>query len=118
MTHITTVMSVPFAPPEPTRCAIERRTSRLLHVCTCMYRLGGMRTTIEMSGTHRAALLRLAAARGEKGFSRLVAEAIESYLAGQGEGDRAGALRLKSMLSQREADALRARVNAIRENWR
>jgi hypothetical protein len=43
-----------------------------------------MRTTIELDDVHRAALLRLAAERGEKGFSRLVGEAVEAYLANLG----------------------------------
>jgi hypothetical protein len=77
-----------------------------------------MRTTIDMSDGHRAALLRLAAERGEKGFSRLVGEAIDSYLAGRGGGDRAGALRLRGVLSAKGAEALHKRVRAIRENWR
>ena len=41
-----------------------------------------MRTTIELKPEHRAALLELAARRGEKGFSSLIADAIEAYLAG------------------------------------
>jgi hypothetical protein len=77
-----------------------------------------MRTTIEMNAAHRAALLRLAAERGEKGFSGLVAEAIEAYLAGRGQADRAGALRLRGVFSDREAEAFRERVRALRENWR
>jgi hypothetical protein len=77
-----------------------------------------MRTTIEMSDTHRATLLRLATERGEKGFSRLVAEAIDAYVAGLGVADRAGALRVRGILSDKEADALRERVKSIREHWR
>ena len=63
-------------------------------------------------------MLQLAAERGEKGFSRLVGEAIDSYLAGRGSGDRAGALRLRGVLSAKGAKALHERVKAIRENWR
>ncbi len=39
-----------------------------------------MRTTVEMKPEHRSALLALAARRGEKGFSSVLAEAIEEYL--------------------------------------
>jgi hypothetical protein len=39
-----------------------------------------MRTTIEMKPEHRARLLELAANRGDKGFSTVVAEALELYL--------------------------------------
>ena len=45
-----------------------------------------MRTTIEMKPEHRAKLLELAARRGAKGFSDLVAEALEAHL--QAEGRR------------------------------
>jgi len=41
----------------------------------------GVRTTVEISDAQRAALLKLAAERGEKGFSRLVGEALDRYLA-------------------------------------
>jgi hypothetical protein len=71
-----------------------------------------------MSDAHRAALLRLAAERSEKGFSRLVAEAIDAYLEAKGGTDAAGALRLRGILSGSEVEGFRARVNAIRENWR
>jgi hypothetical protein len=39
-----------------------------------------VRTTIEIQTEHRIALMALAARRGQKGFSTLVAEAIEEYL--------------------------------------
>jgi metal-responsive CopG/Arc/MetJ family transcriptional regulator len=39
-----------------------------------------VRTTVELTDRQRAALRKLAAERGEKGFSRLVQEAIEHYL--------------------------------------
>lgn len=40
-----------------------------------------MRTTIELPDEQRAKLLELAARRGEKGFSKLVQEAVAEYLA-------------------------------------
>jgi len=78
-----------------------------------------MRTTIEMSAAHRAALLRLAAERGDKGFSRLVAEALDAYLAHLGlDRERVVARSLRGALSGSDADALEVRTRAIRESWR
>jgi len=78
-----------------------------------------MRTTIDLDDTHRAALLRLAAERGEKGFSRLVAEAVAAYLANLGATDEhASAARLKGILSTDDAKDLEDRVRAVRERWR
>lgn len=78
-----------------------------------------MRTTIELNEKHRAALLRLAAERGDKGFSRLVGEAVEAYLCNLGLADgRVGAQRLKGILSETDASELEARVRALRERWR
>ena len=39
-----------------------------------------MRTTVEIRNDQRAKLLELAAQRGEKGFSRIVEEALDEYL--------------------------------------
>ena len=60
-----------------------------------------MRTTIELKSEHRSALLALAARRGEKGFSSVIEEAIESYLAGEAEreGRRQTLLSLAGSLS-------------------
>ena len=41
----------------------------------------GMRTTVELSDRVRAKLLELAARRGDRGFSALVEEAVERYVA-------------------------------------
>jgi hypothetical protein len=82
--------------------------------------LAGMRTTIELSDEHRARLLALAAERGEKGFSNLVAEAVEVYLrqaAERGEA-RARARRLRGALSKRDGEVLRATVADWRSRWR
>ena len=79
-----------------------------------------MRTTIELKGAHRARLLELAARRGEKGFSSVIAEAIEEHLrrvASAGEA-RARALQLRGRLSEKEATQLRGTADALRESWR
>jgi hypothetical protein len=79
-----------------------------------------MRTTIEMKPQHRARILELAASRGEKGFSNVVAEALELYL--ETRNSRADAIRsalaLKGSLGETEAAGLSARTGSIRANWR
>jgi metal-responsive CopG/Arc/MetJ family transcriptional regulator len=79
-----------------------------------------MRTTVEIDDRQRAELLKLAAQRGEKGFSGIVREAIEVYLK-QHRAKRelvAEALKLKGTFSDAEADALEASVRQLRERWR
>jgi hypothetical protein len=79
----------------------------------------GVRTTIELSERHRARLARLAADKGERGFSRFIAEALDSYLQTHGLADeRDGARRLRGVLDETAARELEGRVRAIRENWR
>jgi len=79
-----------------------------------------MRTTIEIKPEHRAKLLELAARRGEKGFSSVIAEAIDSYLAAKGEADRLrkNALRISGKISAEEADELTQYARQCRESWR
>jgi len=79
-----------------------------------------MRTTIEMKPEHRSALLALAARRGEKGFSSLIAEAIEEYL----DGERVRRQRRKELrslagsVSAEDASKMRDVVDSLRRNWR
>lgn len=79
-----------------------------------------MRTTVEMKPAHRKALIALAADRGEKGFSGVLADAIEVYL--ESKHDREKQLEefrsLRGSLTDEEAEDLRARTRAIREHWR
>jgi predicted kinase len=79
-----------------------------------------MRTTIEMKPEHRARILELAANRGEKGFSSVVAEALERYL--EAERGRTNAIRsalaLKGSMKETEAAGLETRTRQIRANWR
>lgn len=79
-----------------------------------------MRTTVEIDDEHRARLLELAARRGDKGFSRIVSEAIESYLEAldRAEADRGKALKLRGSLSRREAERLHKETARIRGFWR
>jgi hypothetical protein len=79
-----------------------------------------MRTTIEMKPEHRARILELAANRGEKGFSNVVAEALELYLeAGSGRTNAIQrALALKGSMRKTEAAGLLTRTGRIRANWR
>jgi hypothetical protein len=79
-----------------------------------------MRTTIELKDEHRAKLLELAARRGEKGFSDLMAEAIDLYLESLStdEKKRHAALRLRGSLTDQEADELRSATRSLRESWR
>lgn len=79
-----------------------------------------MRTTIELRDDLRARLLDLAARRGEKGFSNLVMEAVEAYLARAESGGaaRERALQAEGCLEADDAADLRERTLELRERWR
>jgi len=79
-----------------------------------------MRTTIEMKPEHRARVLELAARRGDKGLSAVVADALDLYLETH-EGRRdaiMSALALKGSMKGIEAANLMAHSRRIRANWR
>jgi hypothetical protein len=79
-----------------------------------------MRTTVEINDSQRAELLKLAAQRGEKGFSSIVREALDLYMR-QHRARReavAQALKLEGSFSEDEAEALEASVRDLREKWR
>lgn len=79
-----------------------------------------MRTTVEISDEQRAQLLKLAAQRGEKGFSSLIREALDLYMKQHRERREAvvNALRVKGSFSDEEADALQDSIGKLREVWR
>jgi predicted DNA-binding protein len=79
-----------------------------------------VRTTIEIKPEHRARLLELAASRGETGFSTVVAEALELYLAEQKDNSGAikKALALKGSMNSAEAERLLIQTRRIRANSR
>ena len=79
-----------------------------------------MRTTVEIDDAQRAELLRLAAQRGEKGFSSVIREALDLYIR-QHRAKReavARALEVAGSFSGAEADALEASILQLREKWR
>jgi predicted transcriptional regulator len=71
--------------------------------------MGGlkMRTTVEITPEQRARLLELAARQGRKGFSHLVRQALELYLARQQQIED----RKKMVLDQQQRLAVRDRVD-------
>jgi len=79
-----------------------------------------MRTTIELPDAQRARLLDLAARRGEKGFSRLIQEAVERLLADHysRKSRTDAALALQGSMDSKAADELEASVARVRSTWR
>jgi len=79
-----------------------------------------VRTTVEIDDAQRAELLKLAAQRGEKGFSSVIREALELYIRQHRAKKEvvAKALELEGSFSDDEADALEASVRNLRETWR
>lgn len=79
-----------------------------------------MRTTVEIDDAQRAELLKLAAQRGEKGFSSVIREALDLYLR-QHRAKRevvARALALEGSFDEDEAEALESSVRQLRSKWR
>lgn len=79
-----------------------------------------MRTTVEISDEQRGRLLELAARRGEKGFSRIVQEALDAYLTATGGLDkpRRLALSLRGAITEQDGEAMLTISRDLRENWR
>ena len=79
-----------------------------------------MRTTVELKPEYRSRLLAIAAKRGEKGFSSVLNEAVESYLSDEAvrEKRRQSALRLRGALGRKEAAELLKRAASVRASWR
>ena len=79
-----------------------------------------MRTMVELKPEHRSALIALARRRGQKGFSIVLGEAIESFLQGEAEREKQGKslLSLAGTLSRKEGNELRRTMMELRERWR
>lgn len=87
-----------------------------------------MRTTVGITDDQRVALAALAGRRGLRGFSAIVREAIDRYLAEEGlaeqdlaerDADRAddadAVLALRGVLTEDEADEVQRRIDALRD---
>ena len=78
-----------------------------------------MRTTVDIKPEHRSALLAIAARRGQKGFSTVLEEAIESYLAGESEQERHKKfLSFAEVLTEQEADEFGLNYWLAHDKWK
>ncbi len=79
-----------------------------------------MRTTIELRNDQRARLLKLAAERGERGFSGLIQDAVDRYLAEIELRDQSveDSIAMIGSLDADAAEGLRERVASVRKYWR
>jgi hypothetical protein len=77
-----------------------------------------MRTTVEITNEQHRALSAVAARRGIRGFSTLVQEALDGYLANLRTDEVDLLLGLEGVLTDSDADEVRSRVDDVRSRWR
>ncbi len=81
-----------------------------------------MRTTIELDEGQLSKLRTLAAQRGEKGYSRIISEALARYFVELSDEEleerRRVVAQLRGSLSDEEAEEARRIIRELRENWR
>jgi hypothetical protein len=77
-----------------------------------------MRTTVEITDEQHRALSAIAQRRGVRGFSALVQEALDSYLASLNTDELDLLLSLEGTLTESEAREVRSRINDARARWR
>ena len=75
---------------------------------------------MEITDEQRAKLLELAARRGEKGFSKLVQEALERFIDEVQENDRRvrDATSVLGKLDEQTARELEGTIEHLRKTWR
>ena len=78
-----------------------------------------MRATIEIPDHLRAALLLVAARKGYRGYSRVIIEAIESYLskAEAPTDNLSKVLAMKGTWTEEETEETKRRIGKLRSNW-
>ncbi len=84
-----------------------------------------MRTTIEIADDKLRMLRELAAARGQKGYSTIINEALEAYLqcppedlsTAKRKRQAAAILAAAGTINEAEAEAMRRTVRELRQNW-
>jgi len=77
-----------------------------------------MRTTVEIPDHLHETLIRLARRRGLRGFSQLVEEALDAYLADLSAEEAALLLSLESSIDDSEELEMRRRIEEARATWR
>jgi hypothetical protein len=77
-----------------------------------------MRTTVEITDDQHRALSAIAQRRGVRGFSPLVQEALDGYLANVNADEVDLLLGLEGALSESDAEAMRSRIEGARTAWR
>lgn len=77
-----------------------------------------MRTTVEITDQQHRALSAIAQRRGVRGFSALVQEALDAYLASLNNDEIDLLLGLEGSLTEPEAREVRSRIDGARARWR
>ncbi|MGE2690368.1 hypothetical protein [Mycolicibacterium pulveris] len=77
-----------------------------------------MRTTVEITAEQHRALTAIAQRRGVRGFSPLVQEALDSYLADLSTDEVELLLGLEGVLTESETREVRARITDAKSTWR
>jgi hypothetical protein len=77
-----------------------------------------MRTTVEITSEQHRALSAIAQRRGVRGFSLLVQEALDGYLASLNTDEVDLLLGLEGVLNDSDAHAMRSRIEDARTAWR
>lgn len=77
-----------------------------------------MRTTVEITDAQYRRLVAVAAERGVRGFSKIVQEALDAYLASLSGADLDAVLALGGSFSDDEADEMLRLIHESRARWR
>ena len=77
-----------------------------------------MRTTVDIPQELRTKLIEEATSRNLRGFSPLIVEALRLYFNRQRRNRQKTIERLKGCLAAEQMEQERARLTAVRDNWR
>lgn len=79
-----------------------------------------MRTTIEVSDKHRSFLLALAAQKGLRGYSEIIREALDYYIAHQSRTaeKKEKILEMEKSWKAEETEAVRSNLAELRGHWK
>jgi len=77
-----------------------------------------MRTTVDIPQELRTKLIQEATSRNLRGFSPVIVEALRLYFNRQRRNRQKTIERLKGCLTAEQLEQERARLTAVRDNWR